>query len=105
MKVIYDGECPVCISLKDFCESKMAGVEYTPFQNIDQAKEARGSLYVVGNNGISKHGARAVFEIMRQMSGLWGILGYVFSLPPFVWIAEPCYRLFARHRHTVSRLL
>ncbi len=112
MKVVYDGTCPVCVSLKELSESKISGkaVEFVPFQGINleaegiSYQEARDSIFVVGSNGSTQRGAHAVFEIMKQMPGLWRTLGYVFALPPIAWIADPCYRLFARHRHKVSRI-
>jgi predicted DCC family thiol-disulfide oxidoreductase YuxK len=50
-------------------------------------------------------GARAAFETMRRLPGLWGMIGGIGSFPPLSWLAEPVYRLIAHHRGQISRRL
>lgn len=112
MKVIFDGECPVCTGLKDFSDahSPPDEIEYIPYQQayLDRQlpklslQETSQAIHVIDRDGRILQGARAVFEIMKKMSGWWGILGHIFALPPIYIMAEPFYRLFARHRHKVS---
>ena len=114
-KVVFDGECPVCNTLKDFAEDQARGntLEFIPFQSnaIEAAapdlsrEEASRALYVITANGMRLRGAQAVFEVMSQLPGILGMLGKIMRLPPLYWIAEPFYRLFARHRHGVSKYL
>ena len=108
--IIYDGECPVCNGLKDYAAGQIqAGqAEYMPFQNGNLPAnltegQVRRSLWVILENGERLHGARAVFAIMSQMGRFWGLVGQVLSWPPFIWLAEPAYRLFARYRHWISK--
>jgi len=113
--VIFDGECPVCISLKGFIEARSAcgELDFIPFQSevLGEAapglsqEEASRALVVVAANGKRLRGARAVCEALRQLPGAWGVIGKILGLPPFIWLAEPSYRLFARHRHGVGRFL
>jgi predicted DCC family thiol-disulfide oxidoreductase YuxK len=113
MKVIYDGSCPVCNSLKDFALKRDSNhqLDFVPYQVEDYAEQVSGltqreasrSLYAIMENKEQLRGARAVFAAMGNLPRLWGAAGKTFSQPPFVWIAEPIYRLFARHRHGVSR--
>jgi predicted DCC family thiol-disulfide oxidoreductase YuxK len=114
-KVIYDGECPVCNTLKGFAEDRTDDRELTfvAFQEKEfshnvhdlSEDEARKSLFVITENGEQFRGARAVFEIMSDLPGFLGGMGKILRLPPFYWIAEPFYRLFAKHRHGVSKFL
>ena len=113
--VIFDGECPVCTTLKDFTEERIEtdSLEFLPFQReaiklADSGltqEEASQALYLITENGKRLRGARAVFEVMSQLPGAWGILGRIFRLPPLYWVAEPFYRWFARHRHGVSKFI
>ncbi len=115
MKVIYDGECPVCISLKDFAEKRTAQepLEFIPFQSDIFPDQAEGltrnlasqALYTLTDNGHQARGARAVFQVMICLPGFWGAAGRILSLPPLAWIAQPAYALFARHRHKISKWL
>jgi predicted DCC family thiol-disulfide oxidoreductase YuxK len=112
MKVIYDGTCPVCISLKEFAENRGSenSLVFIPYQdeNFEGAaegltrQEASQMLYTISGDGTRKRGARAVFETMKSLPGFWRIAGSILSIPPLVWAAEPLYRIFARHRHKVD---
>ena len=114
MKIIYDGECPVCISLKTFSQDKItdAQIEFIPYQDLapeDQSlgiapSEAQHSIFVVGTGQSPTRGARAVFEVMQRMPGFWRVAGKLLAIPLLSWLAEPFYRLFARYRHKISRL-
>jgi predicted DCC family thiol-disulfide oxidoreductase YuxK len=109
IKVIFDGECPICKTLVDFSDlnSKSDSVTFIPFQSdemLDAApnltqQQASKSLYVITKFGKRFRGAKAVFEVMSHMSGFFGFLGKILRVPPFYWLAEPFYRLFAHHRH------
>jgi predicted DCC family thiol-disulfide oxidoreductase YuxK len=115
MKVIYDGECPVCLALKDFAETKNTAeaLEFVPYQSDQLGQIAPGlspqqasqALVTVDEKGGITHGAGAVFEIMKSIPGFWRVAGKIGSYPPLTWIAEPLYRLFARHRHKISTWL
>ncbi|MBC8505746.1 MAG: DUF393 domain-containing protein [Anaerolineales bacterium] len=115
MKVIYDGDCPVCASLKEFAEKRndRESIKFIPYQAKNLAKHAPGltqeqtsqALYAISDRGIQSRGARAVFEVMKQLPGFWGAAGRILSLPPFVWLANPVYTLVAKHRHKISNRL
>jgi len=115
MKIIYDGECPVCLSLKQFAETKNSqdSFEFIPYQAENFAKHVQGlsreqaslALYTISEDGSQTRGARAIFEIMQSLPGFWRVAGKILSIPPLAWLAEPAYRLFARHRHKISNWL
>ncbi len=112
MKIIYDGECPVCLSLKQVAESKNSSepLEFIPYQAESFTERSEGltrqqasqALYVITKDGSQTRGARAVFDVMKSLPGFWRVAGKILSFPPLAWLAEPAYRLFARHRHKMT---
>lgn len=113
--VIFDGECRVCQALKAWAEKREAEgkLQFVAYQNVDfdplapglTREMASGSLYLVDGGGRVYSGARAVFEIAKHLPGVWGVLGRILSLPGISLLAEPFYKLFARHRHQISQRL
>ena len=108
-KVIYDGTCPVCNSLKNTTEKLDTAnkLQFIAAENIANTTIAsqisttdlEESIRVLNNEGQIFRGARGIFEVMSNLPGLWGLIGKILKRPPFYWIAEPFYRAFARHRH------
>jgi predicted DCC family thiol-disulfide oxidoreductase YuxK len=109
MKIVFDAECTVCQGFKDFALKQKTRSEFTfiPYQDGDLEKifpsqdstVFEKSLFLLNNQGEVYQGARAVFRIMSEFRGSLGFFGKILSRPPFYWIAEPFYRLFAHHRH------
>ena len=76
-RIIIDGNCQVCMALKEFAETKTEEhkLEFIPSQsdsfeqritnpNIDDAGK---TLHVVTENGKQLRRARAAFEIMSEL--------------------------------------
>ncbi|HMM27056.1 MAG TPA: DUF393 domain-containing protein [Aggregatilineaceae bacterium] len=115
LTVIFDGDCGVCQRLAQFAADRDPArrLRFTAYQRADLAALSPGltremtarSVYVVEPDGTRWRGARAVFEIMRRMPGLWAWIGRAGALPPVSLLAEPFYRLAARHRTRISRWL
>jgi predicted DCC family thiol-disulfide oxidoreductase YuxK len=113
--VIFDGDCGVCTALKNWAEGFDADgrLEFVAFQTADldsislglTAEMTSQALYFVQQDGKRFGGARALFETMRRLPGVWGIMGSIWAFPPLSLLAEPFYRLFARYRGYVSRRL
>src|SRR5690606_8176590 len=59
--------------------------------------------YAVAPDGTRWHGARGLFERAKRLPGLSGWIGRIGALPPPSLLAEPVYRLVARHRMRISR--
>ena len=66
-------------------------------------KMADKAMYFVRKDGTRFGGARGVYEILKRLPGLWGILGAAMAFPPLSVLSEPFYRAFASNRHYVSR--
>jgi predicted DCC family thiol-disulfide oxidoreductase YuxK len=113
--VLFDGDCGVCQGLKQFAESHdtTGRLTFAPFQTADldnlspglSRKMAGQALYFIRADGQRFRGAKAVFETMKRLPGLWSLVGAVLSLPLLSWLAEPFYRLFARRRARISQAL
>lgn len=113
--VVFDGECGLCRAARQWAEERdrRGRLRFVPYQDADLARLAPGltpaqaarSLYAIAPDGQRYRGARAVFMTLRSLPGAWGLLGTVWALPPLSLLAEPFYRLVARHRVAVSRWL
>ena len=113
--VIFDGDCGVCSALKNWAQKlDTAGrLHFVAYQAANLGEIAPGlapqmasqALYFVRRDGVRFRGARAIFETLRRLPGVWGVWGAIGSFPPLSLLAEPFYRLFARYRGHVSRQL
>lgn len=113
--VIFDGDCGVCMALKDWAVGRdsAGNLEFVAYQtgNLEGISPgltpelASHALCFVGRDGRLFRGARAVFETMRRLPGIWGAVGTVLSFPPLSFVAEPFYYLFARNRGRFSHWL
>jgi predicted DCC family thiol-disulfide oxidoreductase YuxK len=113
--VVYDGECAVCqtfygwTSKKDsqgrlgFAAVQSEGLASAAPQ-VDRVR-ATNALAFVRPDGKVVYGARAMFLTMARLPGAWGVFGRVMAWPPLSLLAEPGYRLFARHRHRFAGLV
>jgi predicted DCC family thiol-disulfide oxidoreductase YuxK len=110
--IVYDGDCPVCRTLKGQAERRLDPdqVRFEAFQTADLEKLSPGlmpemaeqAMYLVLSDGRRLGGARAFLAAMRQMKGFWGLVGRLFY--PISPLLQPFYRLFARCRHWIAPL-
>jgi predicted DCC family thiol-disulfide oxidoreductase YuxK len=113
--VLFDGACGVCSAAKDWAQSHdtRGELEFVAYQAAELERVAPGltlekagqALHFVRRDGQCFRGARATFETLRRLPGVWGLAGTILSFPPLSLLAEPFYRLFARHRGAISRRL
>lgn len=113
--IIYDGDCPACANLvghiknnphiRNFTFIKSQQFDFESSDpRVDKAEASKHVIYITIDGKVLK-GARAVATIMKQMGGLRKLLGILISLPLIKQLAALGYRLFARHRHSISRYL
>jgi predicted DCC family thiol-disulfide oxidoreductase YuxK len=110
--IVYDGECPVCRTLKGQAERRLdrEKIQFQAFQTADLEELSPGltpamaeqAMYLVLSDGRRVGGARAFFAVMRQMKGFWGLVGRL--LYPISPLLQPFYRFFARYRHLIAPL-
>lgn len=113
--VVFDGDCGLCQAARRWAQQRdrRGRLRFVAYQDARlehlapglTAKQAAQALYIFAPDGRRYRGARAVFETLRNLPGWWGLLGTVWALPPLSLLAEPFYRLVARHRAAVSRWL
>lgn len=113
--VVYDGECAVCQTFYGWASKKdsQGRLSFTASQSeglagvapqVDRARAAN-ALAFVRPDGSVVYGARAMFLVMGQFTGLAGVFGRIMAWPPLSLLVEPGYRLFARHRHRFAGLV
>ncbi|HEX3051397.1 MAG TPA: DUF393 domain-containing protein, partial [Aggregatilineaceae bacterium] len=103
--VVYDGDCGICDKLRQMAvkRDRKQRLKFVPFQAADLNAISPGltvemtsrALYAVRQDGKRWHGAQAVFMSMRELPGVWKVIGAVGSLKPVSLIAEPFYRVVA----------
>ncbi len=113
--VIYDGECGICNETRAWAEARDVAEQlvFVPFQTADLDSLSPGltrhmtsrMAYFVRPDGARFGGARAVFETLKRLPGVWGVLGWLGANPVISTLVEPFYRLFAANRHRVSAWL
>lgn len=108
---LYDGSCHLCSGavarlrardregVLDFVSFRSPGVEERFPDLSPEALEE--SLHLVGPDGETWEGARAVEEILRILPG-WGWLTWAFRVPLVRPLARATYRFVARNRYRVS---
>lgn len=113
--MIFDGDCGICQALRQKVQALDTAqkLRFIPYQADELETAAPGlsrelasrSLVFVRGDGRRFRGARAAFETLRHLPGVWGMIGWIASLPPLSLLAEPFYRLIARNRGAISRRL
>jgi predicted DCC family thiol-disulfide oxidoreductase YuxK len=113
--VFYDGACGICQSFASWLMGLdgAQSLNLVAYQQLEPSEfpapltpeMTQQAMHLLDSQGNLFRGARAVFEAMRALPGLWGFMGAVFSNHLMSSIAEPFYRLVANHRTAISRLL
>jgi predicted DCC family thiol-disulfide oxidoreductase YuxK len=110
--LLWDGECGFCRRcVRWMRERDRAGLfETVPYQELssppmtpDLAQACARAVHVFTRDGARLRGGRAVLFVTEQLG--WRRTSRVLGLPPLVWLVELGYRLVARNRRLVSRLL
>jgi predicted DCC family thiol-disulfide oxidoreductase YuxK len=109
---IFDGACGVCTASVQWVQRRdVAGrLACLPYQTADldsispglTEEMANRAAYFVRGDGHRFRGARAVFEALRRLPGVWKLVGTVGALAPVSLLCEPVYRLFAANRTRIS---
>jgi predicted DCC family thiol-disulfide oxidoreductase YuxK len=116
LTVCYDGACPVCAAAVErlrnldgaerlrFVPAQRVTTELPEFAARIEPGALSSALHIVEPDGRWVSGGAAVLRIAETIPRLRPIarLG---RLPVVNRLVEPLYRLIARHRHRLSRLL
>jgi predicted DCC family thiol-disulfide oxidoreductase YuxK len=115
LTVAYDGECPLCRAAARRLEKLDSNGRLTlvPFQELvpgdhesrgSRLGELAGALHVFRPDGSSVSGGHAVLEVAAAVPRLRPVAA-LGRLPIVNRLVDPLYRLVARHRHSLSRLI
>ena len=116
LTVGYDGECELCVQSVQRVRSIYHGrkLRWVPYQqmgaefpqltgSVDRDR-ASSAIHVIEPDGTVSAGAEAILRIADTVPRL-RLFARIGRLPIIEYLVEPMYRLVARHRHTISRLL
>lgn len=113
--VIFDGDCGICTASAEWIERHDTSyrMRVVPYQLADldaispglTPDDCRRSAYFVEPDGRRHAEARAAFEILRRLSGVWGMIGWLCANPLCAWFGRPFYRLVADNRTWLSARL
>lgn len=113
--LIYDGACGLCTAAARWVARRDAArrLRLVPYQSAHlpslaphlTSEACRRAVQWVHMDGRHCSGAQAVFEALRSLPGVWGVIGVVGTIPAVGLLAEPVYRLAAAHRSRLSRWL
>jgi predicted DCC family thiol-disulfide oxidoreductase YuxK len=115
-RVIYDDQCEFCRRQVDFIRRHDRRGRFQPEaaslgkwrdllpERAERGDSTPGSLIVVTASGEVLEGAYSVRQIAAGLPA-FSPLAFFMHLPGVMPVANWAYRLFARHRGTISRLL
>lgn len=111
--LIFDGDCGICTKLSLYAERKIdANISVKPFFEVFEELSTIGIDFELASQTVvlikeSKIflRSRAIFELCKEMPGLWKVPGYLFSFKLFEILFNPFYNLIAKNRAKISKIL
>ena len=110
--VLYDDDCGVCQTgigwlkgLDKDGKTKNIPINESNLSSINpnlKLEECIKEIHVIGPDGEIYRGSRAIARLARLFPSTW-IFGALISIPPFSWIANVAYKLFAKNRYRISK--
>ena len=104
--LVYDGECEFCTRLAHWVEGHDRGgrVLVKPNQepglieSLGLTREEVGRASWVVEGGLRFEGAAGISRVLRELGGVWRVLGSIYLVPPLAWLEDRYYRRVARRR-------
>jgi lipase maturation factor 1 len=117
--LVFDGECSFCrVWIEYWRQLTGERVQYTSYQEISQevgkrfphlpGRDFASAVTLLLSTGEVRSGAHAVFSLLALVPGKSWMLWLYVHIPGFALIADPAYRVVARHRsfcHWATRAL
>jgi predicted DCC family thiol-disulfide oxidoreductase YuxK len=104
--LVYDGECEFCTRLARWVErhDRLGRVAVKPNQEpglieslgLTREEVERASWVVEGERRFE--GAAGISRVLRELGGVWRVLGSLYLAAPFEWLEDRYYRRVARRR-------
>ena len=111
-RVVWDGECGFCRRCVGWIRARDRDglFETVPYQELpsppmtpELEAACADAVHVLAADGARLRAGRAVLFVTERLGWRW--TSRLLRLPPMVWLVEIAYRLVARNRRLVSRLL
>ena len=109
LALLYDGSCEMCTAGVNKAISFDNSGKLEPIDLYDPAARGRfpdlklerllDELHAVDDTGRIYRGAGAVNEILRRQSGVRSLLGYLWYVPGYSWLANRQYKKIAASRY------
>ena len=106
MILVYDGDCEFCTRLARWVErhDRVGRVVVKPNQEaglieslgLSREEVDRASWAVVG--GARFEGAAGISRVLRELGGVWRVLGSFYLVAPLGWVEDWYYSRVARRR-------
>jgi predicted DCC family thiol-disulfide oxidoreductase YuxK len=109
--VLWDGECGVCRRWAEWAQGRDGGrtLIFLPYQSVPDPPlrealraDCARAVQMITREGKNLRAGRAVISVLERI-GLRALAPLRF--PPLVWLTEVGYRLVARNRRLISKLL
>lgn len=101
--VVYDGDCGVCQASARWIERKIPSLDVQ--SHYEYGVKELGSVWLVTST-YNHEGANAVGTILMLSPKIWmRITGRIINAPVISLLASAVYRVIAKNRRHVSRLL
>jgi predicted DCC family thiol-disulfide oxidoreductase YuxK len=110
--IIFDGDCGICNRTQMWIKKndKSGKFDIHPYQFFDyksfdlNESDVSSSVYLFKNEKKYCRSA-AVFQILKELSFPWNIIGSVLSNSVFVFLLNPVYDIISRNRSRISGVL
>jgi len=105
--LVYDGECEFCTRLARWVErqdrrgrvSVRANQEAGLIESLGLTREEVGrAAWAVERGGRKFEGAAAINRVLRELGGVWSMLGSLYRVEPVRWVEDRYYSRVARRR-------
>jgi predicted DCC family thiol-disulfide oxidoreductase YuxK len=110
--VVFDGTCGICTAATAWVKQQDddGKLNVIPYQHAAPGALSPGltaemcskSVYLVLPDGRRFKEARASFETLKRLPGVYGVIGWLLANPVFAVLGAPFYRLVAHNRTQVS---
>jgi predicted DCC family thiol-disulfide oxidoreductase YuxK len=105
--LVYDGECEFCTRLARWVErrdrrgrvSVRANQEAGVIESLGLTREEVGrAAWAVEASGRRFEGAAAINRVLRELGGVWSVLGSLYLVAPLAWVEDRYYGRVAKRR-------
>lgn len=111
--LVFDGTCGFCARTVQWLHARDGSgrIEATYAQAEGcrarfglTREETDRAAWAFDRAGRRWEGPAAVNRALRELGGIWPLLGALYAVPPIGWIEDRAYRWVARNRPLLSRL-